>query len=39
MASKSELIILLEEVERSHKVLETELTEYDLFVNMLEAMD
>lgn len=39
IANKSELIILLEEVERSHKVLETELTEYDLFVNMLEAMD
>jgi hypothetical protein len=39
IATKSELILLLEEADRSHNVLNTELIEFDQFVNMLEAMD
>ncbi len=39
IVTKSELILLLEEAERSHNVLETELIEFDQFVNMLEAME
>ncbi len=39
ITTKSELILLLEEAERSHVVLDNELVEFDQFVNMLEAME
>lgn len=39
VTTKADLFILLNELERSHKILESELTEFDQFVNMIEAMD
>lgn len=37
--TKADLLIVLNELERSHKILESELAEFDQFVNMIEAMD
>jgi len=39
ITTKAELNLLLEEAERSHRVLENELVQFDQFVNMLEAME
>lgn len=39
VTTKAGLQILLNELERSHKILESELVEFDQFVNMIEAMD
>ena len=37
--TKNALRLLLDETERSHKIIEDELVQFDQFVNMLEAMD